>query len=135
MLTGPALTFVPPSIECIAHFIKHLKDSAPGPDGIPYSCYKALLDVSAMLFFWANLILLAGGTLGINFNIQRACFIPKNRANDGVAPRADELRSLGLKNTDSKAIVGATVRQVRHVVSSNAVSIKRGLYPSQAGHS
>ena len=33
----------PPSIECIMDFLQKLKDSAPGPDCIPYSCYKVLL--------------------------------------------------------------------------------------------
>ena len=33
---------LPPSVGDFDEFIKSLKDSAPGPDGIPYSCYKAL---------------------------------------------------------------------------------------------
>ena len=40
----------PPSADCFAWFLKDLKDSAPGPDGIPYSCYKALFRFSALLF-------------------------------------------------------------------------------------
>ena len=44
----------PPSVDCFAWFLKDLKDSATGPDGIPYSCYKALLRFSAHLFFICN---------------------------------------------------------------------------------
>ena len=86
-----------PLIADFVSFIKNLKDSATGPDGIPYSCYKALIDLSSTLFFFANLALLAGGLLGPSFNIQRGCFIPKSKPLDGKDPRADELRTLGLK--------------------------------------
>ena len=55
-----------------------------------------------------------------------AALFPKNSPTDGQDPRADELRSLGLKNSDNKAITGTNVRQFSLVVSQNAVSIQRG---------
>ena len=113
-------------MEAIGHFLAHLKDSFPGPDGIPYSCYKAHLSCSASIFFWATLVLLSGRVLYLHLNCQKACFIPKNRPIEGSAPRADELRSLGLKNTDNKAIIGATFRQTSQVVASCAISLQRG---------
>ena len=118
--------YQPPCVGDFSEFIKSLKDSAPGPDGIPYSCYKALIGFSALVFFKANLVLLSGGLLGANFNIQRGCFIPKNAPTDGLDPRADELRTLGLKNSDNKVITGTNVRQFSQVVAQNAVSIQRG---------
>ena len=63
--------FPPLALLSSSNFIKALKDSAPGPDGIPYSCYKALFDTSAMIFFLTNLILLQGGLLGEHSNAQR----------------------------------------------------------------
>ena len=85
---------------CVGSFVEHLaalKDSAPGPDGIPFSCYKPLGMLSGLIFFKANLVLLAGGHLGIGFNIQRGCFIPKNSPIEGPLPQAEELRTLGLE--------------------------------------
>ena len=118
-------------MEAIAHFLAHLKDSSPGPDGIPYSCYEAHLSFSASIFFWATLVLLSGRILYLICNCQRACFVPKNRPIEGSAPNAEELRSLGLKNTDNKAIIGATFREVSQVVSSCAVSLQRGFVQSR----
>ena len=105
----------PPGHMEFVNFIKALKDSAPGPDGIPYSCYKALIDTSAKVFFLANLILLQGRLLGEHSNAQRGCIIPKNSPSEGCDPRADELRTLGLKNTDNKAItlLGLTVPNLK----------------------
>ena len=116
----------PTGFQEFVQFLKALKDSAPGPDGIPYSCYKALIDTMAMLFFYANLILLQGGLLGEHFNSQRGCSIPKNSPPEGCDPRADELRTLGLKNTDNKAITLTNCAQFRDVVSDNTASIQRG---------
>ena len=116
----------PPSAECFAWFLKDLKDSAPGPDGIPYSCYKALLQLSARILFDCNWVLPSGGLLGVSFNIQRACFIPKNAATEGAFPKAVELRSLGLKSADNKIITGTNFRQFSSLISEMAISIQRG---------
>ena len=67
-VSWPCADVKPPSMEAIAHFLAHLKDSSPGPDGIPYSCYKAHLACSASLFFWATLVLLSGRILYLHFN-------------------------------------------------------------------
>ena len=107
-------------------FFKSLKDSCPGPDGLPYSCYKALAHFSARIFFRANLILLSGGSLGAGYNIQRGCFIPKNAAIEGEHPRADETRTLGLKNSDNKVITGTNVAQFSPIVAKHACAIQRG---------
>jgi hypothetical protein len=64
--------------------------------------------------------------MGPDFNIQRGCFIPKNKPSEGSDPRADELRSLGLKNSDNKIITGTNVRRFSYAVSKFAVSIQRG---------
>ena len=116
----------PPSVECFSFFMEGLKDSATGPDGIPYSCYKALLGFSAWLLFCCNWVLLSGGLLGVSFNIQRACFIPKNASTEGALPKASELRSLGLKNTDNKIITGANFRQFSAIIAEKAIYIQRG---------
>lgn len=116
----------PPCVGLMSSYVASLKNSAPGPDGIPFSCYKALCLLSGLIFFKANLVLLSGGHLGIGFNIQRGCFIPKNSPNEGPIPTAEELRTLGLKNTDNKAITGANVRQFSSTVSRYASLIQRG---------
>ena len=117
---------LPPDVEAIYLHLLSLKDSAPGPDGIPYSCYKALARYSAMLLYKANLVLLAGGIISMAFNFQRGVFIPKNSPTDGLDPRADELRTLGLKNSDIKAITGANIKQFDLIVAQNVTSIQRG---------
>ena len=45
---------------------------------------------------------------------------------EGSDPRAEELRTLGLKNTDNKAITGANIKQFDIAVSLHAVSLQRG---------
>ena len=116
----------PPSVDCFAWFLEGLIDSAPGPDGIPYSCYKAMPRFSAWILFCCNWVLLSGGLLGVSFNIQRACFIPKNASTEGALPKASELRSLGLKNTDNKIITGANFRQFSALIADRPIYIQRG---------
>ena len=70
--------------------------------------------------------MLSGGSLGAEFNIQKGCFIPKNSPTDGALPRADELRTLGLKNTDNKIITGTNVAQFSSSVSKNVCRLQRG---------
>jgi hypothetical protein len=71
-------------------------------------------------------VLLEGGTLGASFNIQRGCFIPKNSPTEGNDPRADELRTLGLENSDNKIITGTNVAQFSPIVSKHACAIQKG---------
>ena len=81
---------------------------------------------SAWLLFCCNWVLLSGGLLGVSFNIQRACFIPKNASTEGALPKASELRSLGLKNTGNKIITGANLRQFSALIADRAIYIQRG---------
>ena len=50
----------------------------------------------------------------------------KNSPIEGALPQAEELRTLGFKNTDNKAITGANVKQFSATVSRFASLIQRG---------
>ena len=51
---------------------------------------------------------------------------PQNLTIEGTDPRAEELRTLGLKNTDIKIIKCANVKQFSHLVALFAALIQRG---------
>ena len=48
-LLPPFPVFPPPTYDVLLHAVVYSKDSAPGPDGIPYAFYRTVPDVSAKL--------------------------------------------------------------------------------------
>ena len=52
------------------------KDSAPGPDGIPYGAYRRAGGLGSQFLFNAYKFLLKGGTVPEHFAESRTVFIP-----------------------------------------------------------
>ena len=96
----------------------HAKDSAPGPDGIPYSAWRLLPDVTVdtLLSYFFDIV--NGTALP---PMQVGVWIPKAKS----GPTADHFRPLGMPNTIDRLIDGAIAA---HVMSHTAHT----LHPSQA---
>ena len=96
----------------------HTKDSAPGPDGIPYSAWRLLPEVTvdALLSYFYDIV--NGTALP---PLQVGVWIPKAKS----GPTADHFRPLGMPNTIDRLIDGTIAS---HVMSYTA----HLLHPSQA---
>ena len=75
------------------------KDSAPGPDGIPYGAYRCAGGPGSQFLFNAYRSLLEGGTVPEHFAESRTVFIPKTSDiddNGRIIRSPDALRPLTL---------------------------------------
>ena len=89
------------------------KDSAPGPDGIPYGVYKCAGGLGSQFLFNAYKYQLEGGTVPEHFAVSRTVYIPKSSDidNNGRIIRSpDALRPLTLCNCDCKLLTSAICR-------------------------
>ena len=96
----------------------HTKDSAPGPDGLPYSAWRLLpkVTVDAMKSYFYDIV--NGSALPPH---QVGVWIPKAK----MGPEADSFRPLGMPNTLERLVDGSVaahaMRQTAHT-----------MHPSQA---
>ena len=89
------------------------KDSAPGPDGLPYGAYRCVGSLGSQFLFNAYRALLEAGAVPDHFAGSRTVFIPKTSDidDDGRLIRSpDALRPLTLCNCDCKPLTSAISR-------------------------
>eukprot|EP00434_Breviolum_minutum_P037644 symbB.v1.2.033388.t1/scaffold4123.1/size58836/8 len=111
-------TLKPPKPKDFLSTLLHTKDSAPGPDGIPYSAWRLLpcVTVDAVISYFYDII---GGTALPP--MQVGVWIPKAKA----GPMADHFRPLGMPNTIDRLVDGSIAAYVmRHTAHL--------MHPSQA---
>jgi endonuclease/exonuclease/phosphatase family metal-dependent hydrolase len=101
-LRSPDLdALVIPDSTIVAEYMETLGDSSPGPDGIPYSAWKATGLVGASSIRGVLLHVLAGGCFPIDASTSLMVFFSKLGSGCLVA-KADEMRPISLTNTDAK---------------------------------
>ena len=83
--------------------LSQCKDSAPGPDGIVYSCWRSGPPWVAASLYTCFCSWLDGAPLPYDFNFSFLALLPK--VDKGVVS-AGETRPLSLGNTDSKLFAG-----------------------------
>ena len=86
------------------------KESAPGPDGVPYSIYKCAGGLGFLFLFNACKRVLQGGAVPTHFAASRTVFVPKSSDVDdnGLVVRSpDALRPLTLCTCDCKIVAMA----------------------------
>ena len=108
----------PPEPKDFLATLLHTKDSAPGPDGIPYSAWRLLpcVTVDALISYFYDII---GGTALPP--MQVGVWIPKAKA----GPNADHFRPLGMPNTIDRLVDGSVAAYImRHTAHL--------MHPSQA---
>ena len=89
------------------------KDSAPGPDGIPYGVYRCAGDLGSKFLFRAYQAILEGSNIPDCFAETRTVFIPKTSDTDdlgSIIRSPDALRPLTLCNCDCKLLISAICR-------------------------
>ena len=89
------------------------KESALGPDGIPYSVHRCAGGLGSQFLFNAYKYLLEEGTIPEHFAESRTVFIPKTSDiddNGRIIRSPDALRPLTLCNCDCKLLTTAICR-------------------------
>ena len=89
------------------------KDSALGPDGIPYGAYGCAGGLGSQFLFNAYKFLLEGGTVPEHFAESGTVFIPKTSDiddNGRIIRSPDALRPLTLCNCDCQLLTSAICR-------------------------
>jgi endonuclease/exonuclease/phosphatase family metal-dependent hydrolase len=90
-----------PSPDAVARHIRSLRDSAPGPDGIPYSAWLAAGALGAQSIYDVIQHVLDGGAFPVDARTSLMVFISK-AGKDGAIAKAEEMRPISLTNTDAK---------------------------------
>ena len=112
----PWVPFSPPDEEVFLNTLLHTKDSAPGPDGLPYSAWHLLpkVTVEAMKSCFYDII--NGTALPPH---QVGVWIPKAK----MGPEADSFRPLGMPNTLERLVDGSVaahaMKQTAHTMHSS----------------
>ncbi|MCV6548584.1 MAG: hypothetical protein OIF56_15100, partial [Cohaesibacter sp.] len=108
----------PPHTDTFLSTLLNTKDSAPGPDGIPYSAWRLLPDVSidAVLGYFYDIV----NDTALP-PLQVGVWIPKAKS----GPTADFFRPLGMPNTIDRLVDGAIASHVMAATSHL-------MHPSQA---
>ena len=106
-----------PNKQMLLDTLLRTKDSAPGPDGLPYAAWRLLPEVTVdamMSYFYDILDEKALPPL------QVGVWIPKAK----MGPEADNFRPLGMPNTLERLVDGTAAGQVMRVTAPN-------MHPSQ----
>ena len=86
------------------------RESAPGPDGIPYRIYWCAGGLGSCLLFDASRFVVEGGSIPTHFVASRTVFIPKSSTvhdNGRIVRSPDVLRPLTLCTCDCKIVTSA----------------------------
>ena len=109
----PWPAFQPPSDDVFFDTLLHTKDSAPGPDGLPYSAWRLLPKVTVDTVKGYFYDIVHGTALPPH---QVGVWIPKAK----MGPEADCFRPLGMPNTLDRLVDGSVaahaMRQTAHMM-------------------
>ena len=123
-----------PDSAAIAASLRHARDTAPGPDGLPYSAWRAGGEVGTTIL--ADLLrdIAARAVVPHGFAHHLLCCTPKGDEEEDVTEvirNAEDTRALGLKNSDYKVICAAVNWAIKRVVERGAHRAQRGFLPGR----
>lgn len=103
----------PLTIHDLQYSLKTMKDSAPGPDGFPYSIYKLFQKqlLPLLLKSWQDS--LDKGSLTSDMRTSFITLIPKPGKDSS---NINNLRPISLSNTDIKIITKALTMKINHIL-------------------
>ena len=124
----------PPSIADYELIARTLPHSTPGPDGIPYSAWKAAGKHGATSLFLVGSFLMSGLNMPIDFNSSLSAFVPKgNEVLDEVLISRDaaDTRPLAMKNSDNKIVGSVLNDKLKPILSKQTCKLQRGFVPGR----
>ena len=94
------------SIDHVKTVMSRPRDSSTGPDGIPFSIYRSLVDTAAPLLYRYILLLSTGRQPNRSFNYTNLFLFLKDNSH-----KANRTRQISVSNTDNR-IVANVVRKL-----------------------
>eukprot|EP00959_Pyramimonas_sp_CCMP1952_P069229 1444835-Pyramimonas_sp.AAC.1 len=113
----------------LAQLVSKKKDTAPGPDGVPYSAWRVAGDIAIDTLHEAFLHLMSGNPQAPQqLNYCRAAFLPKGTIENGGAETRDaaHARMLSLSNSDNKILSSLVARPLNFVAADIVDGSQRG---------
>ena len=125
-----------PSSAGFQAFLRRAPHSACGPDGIPYSAWRAAGDSGVQTLLKLGWHIMSSGSPPPAFNESLSVFIPKpvedTPGHEGCrAP--EDTRPLSLKNCDNKAVAAVLNQALSAVTPTWAHRDQRGFVPGRQG--
>jgi hypothetical protein len=105
-------------------------DSAPGPDGLCYSAWRAAGTTGSSIILNAALAMWNGSPAPDSFRQSLMVFLPKS---DAVALAPDELRPLSLCDVDYKVIMGCINHRLAALLPDYVDDRQRGFMKNRLG--
>jgi len=124
----------PPSRFDIIEFLSQVSDSAPGPDGIPYSAWKAAGKVGVETLYQICLSLQSGASPPVFFNASLILFLTKGESeldSVEVIRSCMDTRPISLKNADNKIVTSVEIRCMRAGAQSSTHKTQNGFVPGR----
>lgn len=122
-------TAAPPMRRHLHRLLAKVRDSALGPDGLPFEAWR-VHPIFGDVIFACTLHVATGARMPLSFNEVLAIFAPKGEEQgdlpSSVIRKAADLRPLGLKNTGNKLVAGLFNWQATPLVKRLAAPIQRG---------
>lgn len=123
-----------PTSSDVARILRKAPDSATGPDGIPYSAWRAAGPRGHSILSNMFVHLLQGHVPPRSYNASLLVCPPKgSRTSDasGAFRTASKTRPLGFKNFDTKTVAALLARPLAAAANAVIPRHQRGLLPSR----
>jgi len=123
-----------PSVDTIINFLLRAKDSAPGPDGLPYAAWLFAGEEAAITLYRVIVYMHNGFAMPLSFYQSLGVFPPKGENTDdhmGINREPENTRPLNLKNTDNKIVTGAVMDGYRRAMKISTHRNQRGFVPDR----
>ena len=116
------------SVELVSEVMSKARYSTTGPNGIPFSIYRDLVDIAAPLLCEYIRHLAEGGRANSSFNFSNLFFFPKDES-----LRPTNLRPISVANTDNRLVANVLRRLISPAIFEVLSPNQRAFMPgSQA---
>ena len=119
----------PPCIDDFVFAAAHVKNSAPGRDGLPYAAWRAAGLWGARTLLLVSYHLLSSLVMPVPFNDSIMLFVPKGEDEldaEAISRDPTDTRPLSLKNSDNKLICSVFNHKLRAPLAAAACELQRG---------
>ena len=117
-----------PTLKTFETSIKKTKNSAPGPDGIPFSFYRELIDITAPILLSILIEMSTGTHPPRDFNYGGLCIFPK----DGSST-VDRTRPITLNNTSNRIIAAVVADCIMPAIDAIIEPRQKGFIRGRRG--
>ena len=117
-----------PDVAFFLKGIKHTNDSSPGPDGIPFSAWRAVADLAAPVLYGVFDAVSRGHLPPAGFNHGLLYLLPKK--DTGLV---SDTRPLSVTNTDNRILAAAVAHSIMPGVDTLVDPSQRGFLAGKDG--